>query len=60
MLFLIQEPVTIELGTSYKYQQCGSTQRLVEFKDTFQYVPLMKNLENFLMNPEIFEEVHVY
>ena len=46
------------LGTSLKYQQSGSTRRLVEHQDTFQYVPLTENLEKFLSNPEVLTEVN--
>ena len=55
--FILQEPITIELGTSHRYQQSGSSQILVECKDTFQYVPFLKNLERLLSNPEIYAEV---
>lgn len=48
------------LGTSLKYQQSGSTRRLVEHQDTFQYVPLTENLEKFLSNPEVLAEVSGY
>ena len=57
MYFDLQEPLTVELGTSYKYQRSGSKRRLVEYKDTFQYIPLMDNLVQLLKNPEIFDEV---
>jgi hypothetical protein len=52
------EPITVELGRTYKYQQCGSTQKLVEVKDTFQYVPLLKNLEILFSNKQVFEEIN--
>ena len=53
----MQEPITIPLGTSFKYQQSGPSRKLVEVMDTFQYVPLSKNLEKFINNPEVFAEV---
>ena len=43
----MQEPVTIDLGTSYVYQKHGAKRRLIEKKDTFQYVPLLENLQAF-------------
>ena len=52
-----QEPVTMLLGASFKYQRSGGTQRLVEVKETFEYVPLLENLEQFLSNPEVLQEV---
>ena len=47
-LFFEQEPVACELGTSFKYQQTGIKRRLVEVKETFQYIPLMQNLEKII------------
>ena len=38
----------------------GSGQRLVEYTDTFQYVPLRENLEKFLNHTDIFKEVHLH
>ena len=56
-LFCEQEPETIRLGSSLRYQQSGSSRRLVEVTDTFQYVPLIPNLKHFLSNPDVFKEV---
>ena len=35
----MQEPVTIQLGTSYKYKKRGAKRQLVDTPDTFQYIP---------------------
>ena len=43
-----QEPVSYELGTSFRYQQTGAKRRLVEVQETCQYVPLLQNLEKLL------------
>lgn len=55
---ILQQPITIELGTSgYKYQGSGVKRRLVEQKDEFQYVPLIENLQSVLQNRNIYHEV---
>lgn len=56
-LFHGQEPVTCELGTSFRYQKSGTTRRLVEVKDTSQYIPLLKHLEKLLNNSDVLQEV---
>lgn len=56
---VLKEPVTIVLGTTLRYQQCGSVRRLAECKETFEYIPLLENLEKFLSNCEVFQEVIV-
>ena len=53
----MQDPVTIELGTSYKYRRRGHRRLLVEQKDTFQYIPLIENLQSILQNKEIYIQV---
>jgi len=58
---ILQESVTCELGSVYKYRKCGSKRQLTEVKDTFQYVPLIDNLQHLLENKDVFDEVcHVY
>lgn len=52
----MHEPVTIDLGTSYVYQKHGAKRRLIEKKDTFQYVPLLENLQAFLQN-KVYKQV---
>lgn len=59
LLFCVQEPVTITLGTEYHYRASGTKRRLVEKCETFQYVPFLENLEWMLQNPDICHEVHV-
>ena len=59
-LFIQQEPVSYELGTSFKYQQTGAKRRLVEVKETCQYVPLLQNLERLLNNEDIYQEVKLF
>ena len=56
----MQEPVTVQLGTSYVYKNSGAKQRLVERKDLFQYVPLFKHLAWLLQNVDIYNEVREY
>ena len=51
--------ITVELGSTYKYKKCGSRRILVEHKDTYQYVPLIVNLQHVLQNQEIFMEVRL-
>lgn len=46
----MQEPESITLGSSYQYKNSGLNRSLVEKPDTFQYVPLLKNLEWLLQN----------
>ncbi|XP_065893459.1 uncharacterized protein [Dysidea avara] len=55
--FGLIEPVACELGTSFRYQQMGTKRRLVEVTETFQYVPLLPNLEKLLNNKDIFQEI---
>ena len=45
------------LGTSLRYQLIESSRQLVDAQDTFQYVPLLENLEAFLNNFEVLKEV---
>lgn len=47
------------LGTSLRYQSIESSRQLVDTQDTFQYVPLLENLQAFLNNFEVFKEVGV-
>ena len=54
----MQESVTQQLGTSFKYKKIGSSRRLIEIQDTFEYVPLLDNLERLLCNQDVFEEVY--
>jgi len=49
--------VTIELGSSYCYQMSGMKTGLIERKDTFQYIPLIENLQAILQNKEVYTEV---
>ena len=49
--------MTVELGTRYKYQFIGAKRRLVQKSDTFQYVPLIDNLQWILQNKEVYNEV---
>ena len=53
----MQEPITIELGTTYQYKRSGAKRSLVEKSESFQYVPLIDNLEWLLQNKEVFHEV---
>ena len=54
---IIQEPVTIELGTTYEYRRSRGKRRLFEVSETFQYVPLIENLQWLLQNKDIYNEV---
>lgn len=49
--------MTIQLGSSYGYQKRGAKRQLVESQDTFQYVPLIQNLEWILQNKDLYDEV---
>ena len=50
----------MELGTSYRYQRSGVNRPLLEIKGTFQYVPLIQNLQWLLQNKDIYSEVFNY
>ena len=52
-----QEPVTIEMGSTYQYRARGAKRLLTEKPDTFQFVPLIQNLEWLLQNKDIYKEV---
>lgn len=54
----MQEPVTIELGVKYKYVLSGAKRRLAEKPDTFQYVPLINNLQWLFHNRDICSQVN--
>ena len=41
----MQEPITIELGTTYQYKRSGAKRSLVGKYESFQYIPLIDNLE---------------
>ena len=49
--------MTVELGSLYCYQRSGTKSRLIEKKETFQYIPLIENLQCVLQNKEIYSEV---
>ena len=49
----------MKLGTHYQYQRSGTKRTLIEKKDTFQYVPLLQNLEWLLQNSEVYKEVAI-
>ncbi len=53
----MQEPVSVTLGSSYKYKLTGINRSLVEKADTFQYIPLLSNLEWLLQNKNVYREV---
>ena len=50
----------MELGTTYCYKRSGMKRSLVEKKETFQYIPLLDNLEWILQNKDIHNEVAKY
>lgn len=52
--------MTVELGTHYQYKRSGTRRSLVERKDTFQYVPLLQNLEWLLQNGDVCKEVSMH
>ena len=41
----------------FKYVKSGAKRRLVEKPDTFQYVPLLDNLQWLLLNRDISDQV---
>lgn len=47
----------MELGTSYHYKRSGAKRSLVEKSETFQYVPLLENLQWLLQNTDVYQEV---
>lgn len=49
--------MTVELGSVYCYQRSGTKSRLIEKKETFQYIPLIENLQSVLQNKDIYSEV---
>ncbi len=56
----MQESVTVELGTTYQYERSGAKRLLIEKPDTFQYVPLIDNLQWVLQNKEVYWEVSLF
>ena len=55
----MQEPKTIELGKTYTWEKLGGKSKLVETKDTFQYVPLLDSIASTLGNKDLYDEVFV-
>ena len=49
----------MQLGSSYIYKNSGQKRRLVEQQDTFQYIPLLQNLEWVLQNEDVYKKVYV-
>lgn len=49
--------MTVVLGTHIEYVGLGRKGRLVETKDTFQYVPLLNGLQSLLLNDVVRHEV---
>ncbi len=56
----MQEPRTVILGSTYEYRKSGAKRRLIEKQETFQYVPLIKNLEWVLQNKDLSTEVRFF
>ena len=50
----------MELGTTYQYKRSGAKRLLIEKPDTFQYVPLIDNLQWLLQNKDVYQEVGLY
>ena len=53
----LQEPITVELGSTYCYKRSGAKRSLVEKSESFQYIPLIENLQWVLQNKEVYQEV---
>ena len=53
----VQEPVTVQLGSTYHYKRSGAKRSLVEKSESFQYVPLIENLQWVLQNTDVYQEV---
>ena len=47
----------MELGTTYQYKRSGAKRLLIEKPDTFQYVPLIDNLQWVLQNKDVYREM---
>ena len=43
----MQEPVTVELGSTYCYKRSGSKRSLVEKMESFQYIPRRESAVGF-------------
>ena len=57
VLSIVQEPVTIVLGSHLRYVGLGSKRRLIDTNDTFEYIPLLQGLKCLLQNDAIRHEV---
>ena len=57
---ILQEPISIELGSHLESIRSGSKRRLAEVKDVFQYVPFLQGLASLLSHPDIRDEVREY
>lgn len=55
----MQEPVTVSLGSEYVYKKRGPKRYLAEKVHTFQYIPLIENIEWMLQNKDLCDEVSV-
>ena len=45
---IVQEPVTIVLGSHLRYVGLGSKRRLIDTNDTFEYIPLLQGIKCLL------------
>ena len=45
VLSIVQEPVTIVLGSHLRYVSLGSKRRLIDTNDTFEYIALLQGLK---------------
>ena len=52
-----KEPRENTFGTRYQWKTVHGKRKLVEIKDTFQYIPLLDVLQAMLNNDSIFKEV---
>ena len=56
----VQEPVTVELGTTYQYERSGAKRLLIEKPNSFQCILLIDNLQWVLQNKDVYSEVSPY
>ena len=49
----------MELGTTYCYRRSGPKRLLMEKSETFQYIPLIENLQWLLQNSDVYDEVSI-
>ena len=56
---LLKDPIQITLESQHVWVGEGLSRQVKEIKEKFVYIPLLQVLEQLLMCPGVYEEVHI-